>query len=201
MPRKRTAYHVCSQCGTTYHHSERQCKIFCPLCAKEAASNRVAIRLWGQVDFSGKCWLFVGNLSDVGYGQICINYRTNLTHRLAYEFAYGPIPPGMFVCHTCDNRRCVNPGHLFLGTHADNMADMRAKGRSTKGDRHYLRRNPELIRRGEAASTPRLTEQNVRDIRAAAAKGASRQELADQYGVSWWTIRRVIVRKTWTHLP
>ena len=71
------------------------------------------------------CLVWTGHCCNRGYGKS----MGRPTHRIAYERAKGPIPPGMFVCHACDNRRCINPEHLWLGTNADNMRDMKAKGR------------------------------------------------------------------------
>lgn len=76
------------------------------------------------------CWLWTGHLSDWGYGTLHVgNGKEVKAHRLAWELAYGPIPPKMHVCHRCDVTSCVNPAHLFLGTNADNMRDCLAKGR------------------------------------------------------------------------
>ena len=89
----------------------------------------VAERFWARVDRSGDCWLWTGARSSKGYGNITINWKVHLTHRLAYELAVGPIPRGLFVMHACDNQPCVNPAHLSVGTAKDNEADKQNKGR------------------------------------------------------------------------
>jgi hypothetical protein len=81
-----------------------------------------------MIPFAG-CWLWTQSVKSYGYGQVQsrgVNYHA---HRLAYALFVGPIPRGMFVCHVCDTPLCVNPAHLFLGTHSDNMRDARTKGR------------------------------------------------------------------------
>lgn len=82
------------------------------------------------------CWEWPGVQSKEGYVRVSWSGVTCSVHRLVYDAIYGPIPEGMFVCHRCDNRSCVNPDHLWLGTHDDNMADMVAKGRSARGVHH-----------------------------------------------------------------
>jgi hypothetical protein len=142
-------------------------------------------RFWKNVDRSGDCWVWIGGFGDTGYGQFWVSdQRRSLgAHRVSYEIAYGPIPPGQMVCHRCDNRKCVRPDHLFLGTHADNMADMAAKRRAASGERQHL---------------AKLTWEDVRIIRTLyAEKKLNQRELAEQYGVDQTLISHVVLRKIW----
>jgi len=89
------------------------------------------------------CWEYGGKIRTDGYGSVYINDGTRkgaqaLAHRVVYEGMVGPIPEGMFLCHHCDNPKCVRPDHIFVGTDADNKADMYAKGRHSHGERHWL---------------------------------------------------------------
>ena len=119
-----------------------------------------------------------------GYGRIRVGPREVLTHRLAFELARGPIPAGLEVLHRCDNPSCMNPEHLRVGTHTDNMRDMAAKGRS--GDQRGLRN-------GRA----RLTPDDVFAIRASTGGTAA---VAAQFGIAQDYVRQIRKREAWSHL-
>ena len=92
-------------------------------------------RFWRRVNKTDTCWWWTGTVATHGYGTMSINSEPRLMHRFSYELHKGPVPEGLFVCHRCDNKRCVNPDHLFTGTHQDNMRDMVEKGRHGGGRR------------------------------------------------------------------
>lgn len=147
-------------------------------------------RLWERVSRRGPddCWLWTG--SGGKYGQILQPTGDRIgVHRLSYEHHHGPIPPGLFVLHKCDTPRCVNPAHLFLGTAQDNMDDMDQKGRRKSG-----------AARGSTHPISRLKEADIPVIRANA-EGLTPTELGKRYGVDPNTIRAVLTRKSWAHLP
>lgn len=121
-----------------------------------------------------------------GYAIIGLNGRNIRASHIAYELAYGPLPDGMDGLHKCDNPICVNPAHLFSGTHAQNMQGMRNKGRHAHGKRH-----------GHA----KITNENVLEIRERLAKGdESQTQIAERFGVTQTLVSQIGRRKIWSHV-
>lgn len=150
-------------------------------------------RFWAKVDKSGECWEWRAGHDTSGYGSFGINRRdTRKAHRFAYECLVGPIPVGLQVLHHCDNRPCVNPAHLFLGTNADNVADKVAKGRQARG-KSYPSHHPA----GEEHGMARLTAAQVAEIRRLHAAGHSYRVLAAQFSVDYTHIGRIVKGRSW----
>jgi hypothetical protein len=147
-------------------------------------------RFWSKIqrgDVDG-CWIWIAGLDKYGYGHFWLNGRKTQAHRVSWIFQNGDIPGGMCVCHKCDNRRCVNPRHLFLGTRADNNKDCNNKGR---------RKNTGQ-RPGEQNTQSKLTELDIKAIRQLYQdRNFSQREIADRYGVSQFTISQIVRRKKW----
>jgi len=178
-----------------------------PQCTVPLSPAQVAY-FWSQVDTSGDCWEWQSYLRPNGYG--CYNPGPGpiLSHRLAYMLTHGPIPSGLLVCHSCDNRRCCRPDHLFLGTSADNNRDAMSKGRTARGDRNGARLHPErnpmvlypekaALLRGERNGNSKLTQVQVDEIRRRFDCAPNISALAREFGVARKTIRSVLRGETW----
>lgn len=137
----------------------------------------------------GPCWIWTGALYDTGYGSFAITHRRSVgAHRFSFELANGPLATGLHVCHCCDNRACVNPGHLFAGTHAENMQDAARKGRCALQETGRIRRL-----RGPTHPQARLTTEQVQEVRRLYATGRFwMKDLAKQFGVSGTTIGFIV---------
>jgi len=147
-------------------------------------SLQTARRVMGKVSVGQSgCWEWTAYKDANGYGAISFSGKRKLAHRVMYELRYGLIPAGACVCHSCDNPACVNPDHLFLGSHAENMADMASKGRAPKGETHVA---------------AKLTEADVLAIRA---DTGTQQEIAAKYGIGKSQVSRIRLGQTWKHVP
>jgi hypothetical protein len=162
--------------------------------------------------------MWAGSCNEDGYGQFGLRGGVFKAHRVAYAIANASLPPNLHVLHNCDTPGCCYPGHLFIGTQDDNVKDMMRKGRGKwasgasspyrlhsssypKGNDHWTRKHPGAVAKGEDQPAAKLTEDDVKAIRALyAGGGITQQELADQYGVTKTNIRWIIKRRTWTHI-
>lgn len=131
------------------------------------------------------CWLWLGALTIGHYGHVKVGGRLWVASRLSYTVHVGPVPGGMFVCHRCDTRQCVNPDHLFLGTNQDNMDDMRAKGRG-----------PRL--RGDVHPRATLTNEQVRRFREIGMAAAVAEAAA--LGIDRAIVTRAVSGRSWACL-
>lgn len=158
----------------------------------------LARRFWLKVDRRGddECWPWTAYRSKKGYGHIKVGGKRGsviAAHRVAYELKLGDIPPGMLVCHSCDNPPCCNPAHLWVGTNDDNMADMARKGRARAGRQP----NDEERARGVGNGNAKLTDADVLSIRR---DGRTQEAIARDYGVDRTLVGYIQRRKIWTHI-
>ena len=143
---------------------------------------------WSQVVKTDRCWNWTGNKHSKGYGQYKMPGLSYRVHRASWQLANGPIPTGKHVLHKCDNPSCVNPDHLFLGDHFDNMRDMTVKGRLRIPDQ-----------KGEHHSQAKLTSGDVRVIRGLSEK-YSHAKISTWFPVVRTVITQIVNRKLWPHV-
>jgi hypothetical protein len=142
---------------------------------------------WSRVSIAddNSCWDFVGFVGIYGYGIFYHNKKQARAHRIAFLLHNGYLPEA--VCHTCDNRKCCNPKHLFAGSKGDNNRDRHAKGRSAGSP-------------GEAHHNHKLTESDVVEIRRMLMSGMKNRDIAASFNVTEFTISDVKRRKSWKHV-
>lgn len=153
------------------------------------------IRFWNRVNKDGpihpthgRCWVWTGPVMPNGYGQINVKGKNCYVHRCSFLIHFGSIPDGSVICHHCDNKRCVNPSHLFSGSQKDNRLDSVKKDRHSRGTRQWI---------------AKLTDDLVREIRRRY-KSKSRKDgataLARELGLSHQSVWDAAVGRTWKHV-
>ena len=153
--------------------------------------KHIAARFWAKVHKQPNgCWEWQRCLNAFGYGSFRLPGTTMLAHRYSWEIHNGPIPEGMCCLHKCDNRKCVNPAHLFLGTIVDNNHDRAQKGRNGHGPQD-----------GENNGYAKLSADDVRAARCMWQEGhCSQAEIGKLFGVTQSTISRIVRGLGWTRV-
>ncbi len=187
---------VCQECGKAFHLKPYKTATnrgrFCSRdCQHPKRHLSIADRFFDLVGAKTEtgCIHWNGPIDKTkGYGSFhaTIAGKKPLgAHRISYELMVGPIPKGLYVLHRCDNRICINPTHLFLGTHLDNIADCNAKGRQA---------------RGEKQGNSKLTTDDIHEIRRRCQNGESQRSIAELFGVRQSAISRIFLRIDWKHI-
>ena len=181
----------CEECGITFFYEQRGSRPERRFCSRRCATTRMGknnkssvlkrFNAGYTIEPNG-CWLWQRHKARRGYGRLW-DGEDVAAHRIAFKLFVGPIPDGMLICHRCDTPGCVNPEHLFVGTTADNVADMDRKGRRATGESH---------------PSVRLTTEKVHQIRQSSELGVI---LAAKLGVHKSAIYAVRQGRSWKWLP
>jgi hypothetical protein len=182
--------HVCRMCGrgfyTPPHRAGAQ---YCSIqCQHDGLCNTYSTELIDKFSIpepNSGCWLWIGAIGNAGYGVIRVERRMWGAHRLSYTLHKGPVALGLRICHTCDNRACVNPDHLYAGTAAQNTGDASRRGR---------------MERGSARHCSVLSERQIPEIRKMLRNGLTCIAIAQQFGVDSSTISHIKRGLTWRHV-
>ena len=149
-------------------------------------------RFWAKVRKSEGCWEWVAStMTKSGYGKIFDSGKLEGAHRVSWKLEHGEIPDGLCVLHHCDNRKCVRPSHLFLGTHKDNTDDMWSKNRGSRsgaGDKKAV---------GARHGMAKLSEAEAREVKALRLSGSPLKAIASKYGISDVTVSDIANGRRW----
>lgn len=167
-------------------------------------------RFLSKVEKTNNCWLWKGGLGRGGYGKFHFKRKTMAAHRISFYFHNGIIPRDKVVCHSCDNPKCVNPDHLWLGTYTENMQDCKKKGRFN-GTFPVLNQNQHIYReykkslnrpnkKGEFHHLQKLKNEDVKEIRSLYKKGYKQGIIAKKYEIHQSNVSDIVNYKLWKHI-
>jgi hypothetical protein len=162
----------------------------CFLAMRSVRGRTVKERFEEKFIRSDGCWEWIGGVGSHGYGNFSANGKISTSHRFSYEYFVGPIPASLVVCHSCDNRTCVNPAHLFVGTMAENNADRDSKGRARNG----------LNPKGEDSPHATITATTALRIRELASQSMKKIDIARSLNLSPYIVYDVCSCRTWMHI-
>lgn len=211
---KRNQCRNCWNAGRRERASKKVLLIPCPFCKnpfkKRTRSKWCSIKchLLDRIQKKEDCWEWMGSLTKVGYGKIQVKNKNYTTHRLSYEIFKGQIPDGNMICHSCDNKKCINPEHLWVGSAKDNMHDMIQKGRKvaktgwkhTEETKQKFKLRPHSDRRGEKHHLSKLTSEDVLNIRKMIESGEKIIDIARKYNVDQSAISNIKRKRNWSHI-
>ena len=161
-----------------------------------------SLSLRSKMDMETGCIEWTSYLNDAGYGIVSCGRRfpRMRAHRVGWALVNGPIPEDLCLCHKCDNRKCINPEHLFLGTKSDNTQDMISKGRHFtpfKGLEPFFKLNPDKAKRGESNGNSKFTEDFIKELRDFE---GSHKQAAEYFDIPHSTAWQIRTYRTWKHV-
>ena len=173
-----------------------------------SVSPATVYRFFAKIKGSDSCWEWTASLDKWGYGAFASTLKGQKkkvykSHRFVWMLLFGEIPKGMCVCHRCDNPKCINPCHLFLGTQAENIADALKKGRFRLNGTAKLDGSPINRARGERSGQSKLKDSDIIEIRKVYrpySRKFGAPPLAKKFGVSEQMITNIAKRRNWTHI-
>jgi hypothetical protein len=184
---------TCEWCGAAFINRKKRRRFCSYRCSvknvAEKTSSGLSSRFWEKVTTSDGCWEWSASRFKSGYGQFNWMGKPITAHRASWMLSFGEIPSGLFVCHKCDNRGCVRPDHLFLGTPRDNIHDALKKGRMRS-----------VSKPGEESHSATICNDDVREIRRRYDRGDTVESIARTYNFSWGHTWGIATRRRWSHV-